>query len=301
MTRRGTAVAGACAPTRGSGGAPREVLRCGERGAGRTGLVRGFAGRVGQAAGVAVRFPGLVALIWFGVLRAGAQSEMPAGELVAQGRFVFEQNCMLCHGRRGNGRGEFAATTLPRPRDFTRGLFKYRSTPSGFLPTDEDLRRTIRSGLAGTAMPAFTLLPEGDLRAVIAFVKSLSPRWADARHRSPPLDLPAKPAWLGDREGGASHAARGREVFGKACAACHGAGAAGDGPSAAALQDEWEEPCPPRDLRLAMLRAGASAEALYRTLTTGLDGTPMPSFAEALTAEERWEIVAYLLELRGPW
>ena len=80
------------------------------------------------------------------------------------GHFVYKKNCTVCHGRRGDGQGEMGLTVIPRPRDFGAGVFKYRSTPSGYLPTDEDLARTIRHGIADTAMPIFNALPERDLK-----------------------------------------------------------------------------------------------------------------------------------------
>jgi hypothetical protein len=44
---------------------------------------------------------------------------------------------------------------FPRPRDFSSGKFKYKSTAAGEPPTDEDLLRTIRDGLPASAMPYF--------------------------------------------------------------------------------------------------------------------------------------------------
>jgi len=243
-----------------------------------------------------------------GIARPASPAPDPGGEpaspgdrveRIAAGRYVFERNCLICHGRRGNGKGELAATTIPKPRDFTRGLFKYRSTPSGSLPTDADLARTIQSGLAGTAMPAFALLPDRDVLAVIAYIQSLSPRWTNAVHRAAPVALPPPPAWMFDEAAAGPHLRSGAELFQRACAACHGVEARGNGVAAAALVDDWEQPCPPRDLLAPALRIGPSLEALYRTLSTGLDGSPMPSFAEVTTTEERWELVAYVRSLRG--
>lgn len=232
---------------------------------------------------------------------AHRESREAVDESLLQGRFVYEQHCFPCHGRRGNGRGELAAGTIPRPRDFTRGLFKYRSTPSGFLPTDEDLLRTLRGGLAGTAMPAFTptQLSDSDARMVLRYVKSLSPRWRNPANHAPPVTVPPVPAWMSDPIRRGVRAEVGREVFGRACAACHGRGGAGDGPAANGLVDEWEQPCPPRSLGVQPLRLGSTPEALHRTLLTGLDGTPMPSFMESTTETQRWDLVAFLVELRA--
>lgn len=221
-------------------------------------------------------------------------------ELLANGRRVFEQHCQVCHGRRGNGRGELARGMIPAPRDFSLGLFKFRSTPSGALPTDDDLFRTIRGGLSGAAMPAFTALGESEIRAVIEHLKTLSSRWTNAANHTPPVVVPPPPpAWRTDPTELPRAVARGKTAFDRLCAACHGPLGDGNGPSAAELQDARGLPCPPRDLRNAPFRRGLDPVDLHRTLVTGLDGTPMPSFAETTDEAQRWDVIAFLIELRA--
>jgi mono/diheme cytochrome c family protein len=220
-----------------------------------------------------------------------------AGE-VLQGRYVFERHCAVCHGKRGDGKGELAPGLDPPPRDFRSGLFKFRSTPAGALPTDDDLVRTIRGGLGGTAMPIYANLTDRDVRAVIEYLKTLSPRWPDPKNHQPPVPLPEPPDWIFDPESHPERLAAGRARFVTLCAPCHGEGGRGDGPAAATLRDAWDRPAKPRDLRSAPLRGGDTARDLYRTLLTGLDGTPMPAFAEGMNDEERWELAAYVRDLR---
>ena len=62
-----------------------------------------------------------------------------------------------------HGRGPTAAFLNPYPRDFRMGTFKFKSTPIGMKPTDDDLRRILLNGVAGTAMPSFKLLNEGEI------------------------------------------------------------------------------------------------------------------------------------------
>jgi mono/diheme cytochrome c family protein len=99
-----------------------------------------------------------------------------------EGKDVFERNCVICHGVRGDGKGELAPTLTPRPRSFSEGMFKFRTTPLGKLPTEDDLRHTIRTGLSGTAMGMFTQLSEDDVTNVIEYVKSFSRRWRKAEN-----------------------------------------------------------------------------------------------------------------------
>src|SRR5437867_1578234 len=85
---------------------------------------------------------------------------LPApGSLLAQdttaGKRVYVKWCAGCHGDAGAGDGAAAAYMLPRPRNFTSGLYKIRTTASGQLPTDADLERAIDEGLPGSAMPGW--------------------------------------------------------------------------------------------------------------------------------------------------
>lgn len=103
---------------------------------------------------------------------AGPVSSDPYG----QGRGLYRQHCAHCHGIAGNGAGPTALFLNPYPRDFRKGTFKFKSTPKGFKPTEADLRRTIIEGIPGTAMPSFKLLDQGELEALIDYVKYLSIR-----------------------------------------------------------------------------------------------------------------------------
>jgi hypothetical protein len=116
----------------------------------------------------------------------------------AQGSFVYENNCQVCHGKFGDGRGEMAASLGIKPRSFKLGLFKYRSTPWGKLPTTEDLKRTVQGGITGTAMGMFTNLNEADLDCVVEYIKFFSRKWRKAENYAPPLTLPKQPAWVTD-------------------------------------------------------------------------------------------------------
>jgi len=72
------------------------------------------------------------------------------------GERVYRENCTACHGEKGDGKGPQADRLKTKPRDFTGGIYKFRSTPSGSLPLDSDLARTITRGVRGTAMLAPT-------------------------------------------------------------------------------------------------------------------------------------------------
>jgi mono/diheme cytochrome c family protein len=217
--------------------------------------------------------------------------------LFAEGKDVYERNCILCHGPRGDGNGELSKGLLPKPRSFREGLFKFRSTPWDKLPTEEDLRHTITGGLSGTAMGAFAQLREDEVTSVIEYIKSFSRRWRKTEHYAEALTVPAPPEWLQKSEAAKPHIDKGKLLFSAACASCHGAKADGQGPAANALRDVWGLASKPADLR-QHLRCGDRPEDLYKVLLTGLNGTPMISFASTLSDEQRWQIIAYVRTLQ---
>lgn len=251
-------------------------------------------------------------LVIFPVRRAlillALATALPAADAVApldfnlymQGKYVYERNCIVCHGQRGDGNGEMSPTLKPRPRSFREGMFKFRTTPPGMLPTDDDLRRTIRGGLSGTAMGMFSQLSDEEIDSVITYVKSFSRRWRKPENHAQSVSLSPPPDWLKLPAEVKTHAHAGRKLFATHCAACHGEKADGKGPAAVALKDIWGVPAAPSDLRQPHLRCGGSPADIFRVLATGLNGTPMVSFDATLTEAQRWDIIAHILDIRVP-
>ncbi|HEV8642276.1 MAG TPA: cbb3-type cytochrome c oxidase subunit II [Methylomirabilota bacterium] len=210
-------------------------------------------------------------------------------DLVAHGKEVFEEHCIGCHGVKGDGNGPAATFLFPRPRDFTIGAFKFRTTPSGSLPTDGDLFRTVTRGVRWTAMPTWHEIPDKDRLAVITYIKTFSPRWKEDKPE-PALVLPPPPAATPEL------LARGKQLYVKAkCWECHGDAGKGDGPSADQLKDDLKFPIRPADFTKGQFKGGSQVTDIYRTMTLGLDGTPMPSFADSMNDEERWAISYFVL------
>jgi cytochrome c oxidase cbb3-type subunit 2 len=207
------------------------------------------------------------------------------------GKEVFTAHCVGCHGERGDGTGAAATFLSPLPRDFTAGVFKFRTTPSGTLPTDGDLVRTITRGVRGTAMPTWHEVTEKERLAVVTYLKTLSKRWNDDAPEAPLVIPPpprATPQLLAD----------GKVLYERAkCAECHGEHGKGDGPSAATLKDDFDRPIRPADFTRGEFKGGSSVTDVYRTMSTGLDGTPMPSFADTMSDADRWAISYYVLSL----
>jgi mono/diheme cytochrome c family protein len=246
-----------------------------------------------------------VLILLGGLLVVVARASSAADPLVAEGAAVYARYCVGCHGDRGDGRGPAAAKLIVQPRDFTQGIFKFRSTPSGALPTDQDLFAIITRGVYRTSMPEWSLLGERERWALVAYVKSFYPEWAE-RGAGTPVALPPPPPTLGSPEA----IARGRELYALLeCSTCHGETGRGDGPSAAGLPpDAWGHRQKPFNFTKGRLKSGGRPEDIYRTFMTGLNGTAMPSYydifaspdGENIREGDAWNLVAYILSLRVP-
>ncbi len=215
-------------------------------------------------------------------------------DLVKAGKKAYDLYCSGCHGLAGDGMGPAAAQLVIKPRDFTSGVFKFRSTPSGSLPTDEDLYRTITRGVTGSSMPSWVLMSEKERVAVVEYIKTFSDSWQDPDNYEPPFAFPEPP----DELTSAEMVAAGRIAYElMQCAQCHGETGLGDGPAASTLKDDWGNMIKPFNFTTGRLKGGPTVKDIYRTFTTGLNGTPMPSFEESLTEDQRWELTAYILYL----
>lgn len=224
---------------------------------------------------------------------------------IETGKVIYFQRCSVCHGLLGDGEGPAAKYLDPRPRDFTLGTFKFRTTQSGELPTDNDMFRTVSRGLPGTGMQAFddqvikNGLSEDGRWAVIAYIKTFAQEFED-----PDLDpiktgklitLPKERAPFND-----DTVAKGKAVFERAkCWECHGKLGRGDGQKSFDRKDDWGFPIRIRNVRHPWkLKGGAEVEDIYMRFSTGINGTPMPSFVKALNQRDRWYLANYIKSLQ---
>ena len=218
--------------------------------------------------------------------------------LVAHGKEVYAQNCASCHGEKGDGHGICSAFLLPSPRDFTAAHFKFRSTALGQLPTDDDMFRIVSLGVRGTPMPPWKwLLDETDRWAVVEYIKTFSPRFADAKEKRVSIaDFGTPPPRT------EATISAGKALYTKAgCITCHGEQGLGNGPSAPSLIDATGHHISPRDFsKPAAFKAGYSAGEIVRTFMTGLDGTPMPGFANVISNQDAWKLAYYVQTFARP-
>jgi mono/diheme cytochrome c family protein len=234
------------------------------------------------------------------VLAAGATvcfaQESHIGSLkgrASAGKELYRRFCIGCHGQQGDGSGENAPWMDPKPRDLTAAVYKCRSTPTGTLPTDQDLFNAISRGFVATSMPAWHPLTDQQRADLVAYIKSYSARWKNDAP-SAAITIPAEPPVT------IASILHGRELYKKMeCGKCHGPAGRGDGPSAGTLTDSKDNPLRPYDFSIgSRFKCGESNQDLYRIFMTGLDGTPMPSYAEVIQPADAWDLVHYLRTLQ---
>jgi len=249
--------------------------------------------------------------------KKGDLSALPAPEMIEAGKRVYFTKCVWCHGVDGAGDGPAADRLWPRPRNFNQGTFKIRHTASGELPLfdakkpvpgQNDLFETVTHGLPGSAMPSWEgILTEEQRLQVLSFVTSqlVKDRKFDdkATETQTVLQLdtlkPIPPSKESLEKGA-------QLIVDKKCIECHGVDGRGDG-NAFNLKDDWGFPIQPANWHKCWNFRGSrqdpyNVKNIFRTFSTGVNGTPMPSFADNTTIEERWHIANFVNSLceRGP-
>ncbi|MGI9384824.1 MAG: c-type cytochrome [Methyloligellaceae bacterium] len=209
--------------------------------------------------------------------------------LLATGKAAYMRECAACHGVEGDGKGPGAHYLNPRPRDFTLGVYKLRSTPNGQVPTNQDLFRTITLGIPNSMMPSFKALSEQERWGLVAVIQRFG---GIETETAKPVTVPKAPKVT------AASLASGKKLYVKLkCGTCHGPEGWGDGPSSLTLKNDAKERIYPTDLTTGIHKGGSTAEDLYTRIATGLDGSPMPSYAAEAKPNEIWDLVHYTMSL----
>lgn len=208
----------------------------------------------------------------------------------------FRRYCAGCHGDLGDGNGENAQWIEPKPRDFTMATFKCRSTLTGTLPTDQDLYNSIGRGFTNSNMPIWNTFSPQQRADLVAYIKTFSARW-DKEKAGDPIKVPPEPPVT------IESIAHGKALFTKLeCWKCHGPQGKGDGPSASTLTDSKDQPIRPYNFADgkddSRFKCGSTNRDIYTIFMTGVDGTPMPSFADVIQPNDAWDLVHFLRTLQ---
>jgi DMSO reductase family type II enzyme heme b subunit len=256
------------------------------------------------------------------------RSKMEAAE-------IYQLRCAVCHGETGAGDGPAAEFVYPRPRDFTLGLWKYKTSPGDLAPRDADLFDIIKNGLPGTSMPGWSgLFSDRQIEGLVKVVKGFDTTgiWApedadddafddEGRYLKEMLVITEDEPIEGQVPYSPESVALGKEIFEENCRKCHGERGRGNLTSGEFLEDDFGYRIWPRDLtkpwswRATETSAGggesgdaqrdATIRNIYRRVSIGIRGTPMPSHRatdegeeDAITLEGRWHVSNYTYSLR---
>lgn len=207
-----------------------------------------------------------------------------------RGKTLYDQWCAQCHGEKGDGKGPAADLVIPRPRDFTKGTYKFKRTASGESPADSDIERSIRNGNPGTSMPAWKRFSDSEVKSIVDYLKKFSPDTFEAK---------GSPIKIGKPSAGKEKLiAEGKQMYEKAkCWECHGKAGRGDGEKGwqEKFKDDWGNKAYPADQTSPWgYRNGNGVEDIFATITAGIDGTPMTSYGDTVSDEQRWALAYYV-------
>ena len=238
-------------------------------------------------------------------------------KVIEGGKVTYFKRCSFCHGLTGNGEGPVAQTIDPKPRSFLQPLFKFRTTASGVLPTDEDLFRTISRGITGTPMTFFAKeiskvgLTAEERWGVIAFIQTLNESWQEDDEYKTSDDPDDKEDYrynkilvkyddIPEPAFDAARAEKGKAVYeDKKCWECHGIEGKGNGKSFPTLKTDRGFKIHPRDFTKPWkFKGGDGIKDIFTRVTTGINGSPMPSFVDTIPEEDRWDLSHFVKSLQ---
>ncbi len=224
----------------------------------------------------------------------------------ANGKRLFMKKCAWCHGKKGEGDGPGAKFIIPPPRDFSLGVYKFKtSTPDTYITRDEDIFHTIINGLPGTSMPSWKeIFDDQEVWDMVAYLKSLSDMFDDEPN-PPPINysgkIPSSPESI----------EKGKKAFfdEAKCWECHGR--EGKGNLMKKLKEDDGARLWPRNFTKPWtFHGGYTPEAIFSRVTNGIPFTPMQPFVKIMPAfgaeksgsgklseEDRWHVVNYVMSL----
>ncbi|MCB9094513.1 MAG: c-type cytochrome [Halobacteriovoraceae bacterium] len=249
---------------------------------------------------------------------------------LSKGKQIYLEYCSACHGLNGDGNGPAAKGSVPPPRNFTQGLYKFGLVQDGALPTDEDFIRIIQGGLKGTAMLKWDISHDQAF-AVVQYIKTFAPQvWeGEDSEVGTPIELSNDPYTLARKEAAIE---KGKEVFHitASCQTCHRAYVShnelsnlnkkvnGEGmddfsddlyqsklqTSEYYFYDSKERVAQyiPPDFTWHDIRSASTVKDIAYRVAAGVAGTGMPAWKGTITDDEIWAVAYYvksLTELKG--
>jgi mono/diheme cytochrome c family protein len=220
---------------------------------------------------------------------------------VERGKKIFAEQCASCHGADGTGNAPIGAQFDPPARGFNTAEYRFGGGPIAIYNAISSGKMTAEDGTTANHPGVFTNVAFQDRWAVTHYVRSLGPTngmtdsaAAIEQARFEAVNGVCDEAIKGTisakvQPGGEDQMAKAKEIYAAQCSSCHGAEGKGDGAAAGALKP------PPRNFHSADEKwtIGSSPLGIFNTLTNGIPGTSMASYA-SLSEDERWALVHYL-------
>ncbi len=215
---------------------------------------------------------------------------------VENGKRIYDAWCAQCHGYEGDGEGYATEYSFPKPRDFTVGVYKFKSTVSGMPPLDEDLIRSIREGMHMTTMPGWKRFSDEEVRDLVAYLKTFAEDVFEDMEDIEKIEITTVP------QCDDAKVKLGKDLYhGEAkCIDCHGNAGRGDGEKIwePKFKDNWDNKIyPVNHTHPWEFRRGTDLKDIYTIITGGVDGTPMTSYIDSLSDEQRWALACYVQTL----
>ena len=204
---------------------------------------------------------------------------------LSTGKQIYDNYCSACHGVNGNGEGQYADEMKTKPTDFTSGMYKFKSTPYGTLPTKEDIVSTLELGVRTTAMIPQLQLSTNQMNEVAEYILSFAPK---GEMSGSPITIPPKPELT------KSLIKKGEKIYSINCVSCHGSDLKGDGPNAGKLQNYKGQSVRPANLTLIPLKRGNTPEWKYKIINNGIEGTPMVAYSGVIKPGDIWALIYYI-------
>jgi cytochrome c oxidase cbb3-type subunit I/II len=208
-----------------------------------------------------------------------------------EGKLIYTQKCLPCHGGSGNGQGPYAREALARPANIHERIINYP------VPQDSFNFWRVSEGVPGTKMPPWGWSLDVDTRwKVITYEQS----FAYGSVRTVPEEVSRSEAVQFGQEfsqaalipGTQQEFNTGQALYNLYCAQCHGIGGRGNGPASVAVPGGYINP-QPADLQAAGGDLQTLGQYVWK-VTQGVETTNMPPWKEALNDTERYQIILYI-------
>jgi mono/diheme cytochrome c family protein len=238
------------------------------------------------------------------------------------GKSVYTEYCMACHGVNGDGKGYSAKGLTVPPRNFKLGQYKFGRVVSGELPHDQHFYDIIKRGLHGTSMLPWDL-SEQQLFNVVQYIKTFAPEKWEGADKKLGDDIVAGKNPYGEAHK-ESAIQRGKEVYHVVaqCWTCHQAYISkaefsqisqkiNNEPITEFDPDMYHVKLQPSDYGVLgmppeftydYVRSATTVEELYVRLNAGVGGASMASWKGVLQDDEIWAVAHYvksLMEVKG--